>query len=241
MEPIRINGAAVSILGASVSEVVEPEGPPLTVVELGAIIRGATSHRAFLQLISRQPVHLELETVRGRTDIKAMVTRATHASSGIGDTAVYRHDLGFRETPESAAERLAAKQAAEAAAALTRVAEPDEPEPERDEGSLSTVNVTANASAWRTALRQIRPAVQPAPEPEPPMTPEQLIGIETALVNLRVEALIDQLVIAGLINPNALERTYRQRVSDQLVTEASPLVGENAAIRVLRDFDFSDE
>jgi hypothetical protein len=240
MDFIRINGTPVKTSSAYVRMIEQPDGPSLTELEIVVIVRGTMAHRSLLQLLAREPMRIDIPTGESWNSFMAVVGRATHASSGAGEAAAYRHDIALRETPESAQRR----QAETAATSDPAVPEPPpaaaaEPESEEEDApaDLSDVSVSANAAAWRTAIEQLRPPDRTASPPELPLTTEQLAGIETVLVNLRMEALIEQLAGAGLIRRSALEEHFSRLVRERLVAEASPIVGESVARRALREFE----
>ena len=127
-EQIQINGAPTRIHGSFDREVQDESGQIVGEMEVVAIIRGRLQNKQFMQLISRETVQLDYQD--GQTSV-TMVTRVVNHSavaSGEGEGTVYRHDITFREQPESyqrrAEERaiVAAARAADAPRPSPRVA-----------------------------------------------------------------------------------------------------------------------
>jgi hypothetical protein len=102
---------------------------------------------------------------------------------------------------------------------------------------VAEVTVPGNPSVWAAALRQLRmPAGgRIASPPEPPLTTEELAGAEAVLVGLRLEALLEQLAAAGLIRRSVVESNFMRLVRERFMQEATPVIGERAARRIVRD------
>jgi hypothetical protein len=235
-EVVIINGTPVRAAGVHRTSVARDDGPPLEEIYLTVILRGTIPHRSFQELL--KPGTL-LFASPGKPPLEATITAASHASSGVGESAAHRHDVTLRETPASAERR-----AAEAAAAAAAQPEP-EPAPPTDEDDddpdapldLSQVGLKASAATMAAALRQLTTpaAAPPAPPPEPPLDPAALAGAEAILVGLRLEALIEALDAAGAVRRSAIDDGFLRLIEDRFVAEATPVIGEAAARRVVRD------
>jgi len=198
------------------------------------IVRGRLPNKQFMQLIARDGVQLDLEN---GGQLETMQTRiGNHASVAIGDGegTIYRHDILFRELPESYRRRLAERAAVappEAPRPSPRTATV-EPEPV---DTLAQLFSSSNAASMGTALQQMKGgSTKPAPYEEPLTLPE-LAAIETVLINIRVEALIDALEAAGLVPIGAIDEHFHDLLESRFVAEAIPLVGEKVARRAARD------
>lgn len=251
MEFIRINGTAVRLTGFHQRTVEQVEGPPLRELELVVIVRGTLAHRSLLELIAQNRFVVDLPSGSDGsqwTSFEATLAGAYHQSSGVGEAAAHRHDIRLRETPESASRHHAATAPSDQAAPgegeePAGGAERDQPNDEAarpdDEtgGDEAEVTVPGNPSVWAAALRQLRmPAGgRIASPPEPPLTTEELAGAEAVLVGLRLEALLEQLAAAGLIRRSVVESNFMRLVRERFVQEATPVIGERAARRIVRD------
>ncbi|MER3437714.1 MAG: hypothetical protein C4346_09095 [Chloroflexota bacterium] len=251
MEFIRINGTAVRLTGFHQRTVEQVDGPPLRELELVVIVRGTLAHRSLLELMAqnRFVVDLPADTDGAQwTTLEATLAGAFHQSTGVGEAAAHRHDIRLRETPESAARH----QAATAPSGQAAPGEGEEPsdEAEGDQqngdaaspddemaGDVAEVQVPGNPSVWAAALRQLRTQAsgRTASPPEPPLTTEELAGAEAVLVGLRLEALLEQLAAAGLIRRSVVESNFQRLVRERFVQEATPVIGESAARRIVRD------
>lgn len=244
---IKINGTAVRTTAVyERAGAAELDGPPTAELEFVVILRGSMAHRSFLQLIAREPIRVDLPKGADWLTYEMTIGNAIHASSGVGEAAVFRHDVTLRETRASAAERarqaavVAAEAAAEAAArppepVVEEVPEelPDEPGAAAD---YSAVSRSGDRAVWATAMEQLHRAPgAKASAPEPPMTAAELAGVEAVLVNLRMEALIEQLASAGLVRRSVVESAFQLLVRRQFVTDATPVVGEKTALRAARE------
>jgi len=234
-EQVQINGVPIRIHGSYDREVQDESGQPVAEMEVVVIIRGRMPNKQFMQLISREQIRLDYE--EGRTAIMMMTRVVNHSAvaSGSGEATVYRHDILFQEFPESfqrrQAEREAAKPAVEAPRPSPRAAI-------REQESLqeiSQVTTETDPSSWGDAIRQLKGT---APRPrayEEPLTTLELAAIETVLINLRMEALIQQLEAAGLIPPGAVDAGFHELLAERFLAEAIPLVGERAAQKAARE------
>ena len=242
-EQIQINGAPTRIHGSFDREVQDEGGQTVGEMEVIAIIRGRLPNKQFMQLISRETVQLDYQD--GQTPV-TMVTRVVNHSavaSGEGEGTVYRHDITFRELPESfqrrAAERaiVAAAKAAEEPRPSPRVAV-QEQEPV---GDISDVKTATDPSNWGDAIRQLRGSMPKPQAPEEPLTVPELAGIESVLVNLRLEALIHVLESSGLIPRGAAEVQFRDLLEERFFEEASQIVGQRVAQRAVREMYTSQQ
>lgn len=240
MDFVKLNGTAVRLSGFHQRIIAQENGPPLQELELVVILRGTMAHRSFLALLGRGQIRIDLPDPSGVwTTYDTEIEASLHTSSGPGEAAAFRHDVTLRETPEGAARRAAAAPAVpEPAPPASTDETPAEDEPEEDPDApadLSTVKVSGNATAWATALRQMTSpgAARPA-APEPPLETPELAGAEAVLVGLRIEALIEQLVAAGLVRRSAVEASFMRLVQTRFVAEATPVIGEKAAKRAAK-------
>jgi hypothetical protein len=234
-EQIQINGAPTRIHGSFDREVQDESGQTVGEMEVVAIIRGRLQNKQFMQLISRETVQLDYQD--GQTSV-TMVTRVVNHSavaSGEGEGTVYRHDITFREQPESFQRRAAALRAKTAPRPSPRVAV-QEREPV---GDISDVTAATDPSSWGDAIRQLRGSMPQPTAPEEPLTAPELAGIETVLVNLRLEALIHVIESTGLIPRGAAEVQFRELLEERFFEDASQIVGERVAQRALREMHTS--
>jgi hypothetical protein len=235
-EVVIINGNPVRAAGVHRISVARDDGPPLEEVYLTVILRGTIPHRSFQELLKPGTLHVAFP---GKPPFEATITAASHASTGVGEAAAHRHDVTLRETPASAERRAA--EAAAAAAATPPEPEPAPPADEDDDPDapldLSQVGPKASAATMAAALRQFTtpPAAAPAPTPEPPLDPSALAGAEAILVGLRLEALIEALDGTGAVRRSAIDDGFLRLIEERFVAEATPVIGEAAARRVVRD------
>jgi hypothetical protein len=175
-----------------------------------------------------------------------MVTRLVNHSavaSGSGEGTVYRHDLTFRELPESYQRRQAEK----AAAGAARAAESPPPArrvttPEREPVTeISDVEIGADSSVWADAIMQLKGQAPRPKVPEAPLTLPEMAGIESVLVNLRMEALVYLLEATGFIPQGAVDARFRELLAERFVAEATQIVGEKVALRVAREMQLLQE
>ena len=237
-QSIWINGVEIKLNGSFEREVVDESGATVSELEAAVIVRGRMPNNQFMQLIAREHIQLGLED-RGQLEtLQTRIGNHSAVASGSGEGTVYRHDLLFRELPESYRRRQAER--AERAAAEPPP-EPVRPSPRtttvepQPVDTLSRLFSPANTAAWGTALQQMKGgAATPAVVEEPPLTLPQLAAIETVLINLRVEALIDLLETAGL-RRTAVDERFHALLQERFIAEAIPLVGEETARRAARD------
>jgi hypothetical protein len=236
-----INGVPTRIHGSFERTIQNEAGQTVAEMEAVVIVRGRLPNKQFQQLISRETVQLDYQD--GQTQVM-MVTRVvnhTAVASGEGEGTVYRHDITFRELPESYQRRMA-KEASEAAARALAAPRPSprvasqEPEPV---GDISDVTTATDPSNWGDAIRQLRGSMPKPQAPEEPLTMPELAGIETVLVNLRLEALIHVLESTGFIPHGAAEIQFRELLEERFFEDASQIVGERVAQRALREMHTS--
>jgi hypothetical protein len=242
MDFIKINDNAVRITSIYQRTVPQEDGPPLREVELVVILRGTMAHRSFLALLASPQIRLDLpeKSGDGWATFEAEVSTAYSTSSGTGEAAAHRHDVVLRETPASAARHAAEQAARQPEPAPAPGTPPAPPEPEVDEDpyaplDLSAVEVAAgNAAVWATALRQMTSpqSAKPGAPPEPPLETPELAGAEAILVGLRLEALIEQLVAAGIVRRSSIDASFQRLVHQRFIAEATPVIGPKAAKRV---------
>src|SRR5262249_10634276 len=154
----------------------------------------------------------------GWIGFEAEISTAYSTSSGTGEAAAHRHDVVLRETPASAA-RHAAEQAAQQPEPVPEPTTPPPPTPQEDEdphppAHLSTIKRAGNATVWATALRQMTSpqSSKPGAPPEPPLETPELAGAEAILVGLRLKALIEQLVAAGIVRRSSVDASFQRLV-----------------------------
>ena len=229
----RLNGTAVRTTGTYHRVIEQPGGPPLAEVELVVISRGSMANRAPKQLLSQEPVHVDVPKGSQTEVFFASLENVQVTSSGTGESAVFRYDLTLRETPESAARR-AAERAADpepvAVAPTAPVRGPEYPEIDDDPSApldLSRVTVSGDSNVWATALKQLKEPRRGrvAAPPEPPLGPVERAGIEAILVNLRVDAMIDLLELKGVLSRHDVEGHFMKLVQSRFVAEATPEAG----------------
>lgn len=247
-ETIHLNGIAVSAMGVYPRTVPNPDGPPLAEVSLVVILRGRLPNRDFVAMLAGGQVEIGLA---GAPPFQALVTAATHASSGTSESDAYRHDLTLRETPSSAVRRAAireaeAETAAQAVADAAAAAKPDpyagKSRPPGEEDQFAS----GRSQLWATALRQLRtpdpaeadlddaPAVVPSTAPTTDeASGAELAGIESVLVGLRLEALIETLDRRSVIRRSEVDDAFLRLIEERFVAEATPVVGADAATRAL--------
>jgi hypothetical protein len=245
MDFVKINGTAVRITGVSQRAIPQEDGPPRQEVELVVILRGAMAHRSFQSLLGRGAIRLDIpeDDGAGWTTLDTEIAAAYHSASGSGEAAAYRHDVTLRETPDSARRRTAERstdQADQPEPARTTSGEPRQAEPAVEDDplapdDLSGVTVAASADVWATALRKMTaPDPSKPPPPELPLETAQLAGAEAVLVGLRLEALIEQLVAAGIVRHAGVDASFARLVRERFVNEATPVIGQEAAERAAR-------
>jgi hypothetical protein len=236
---IKINGTAVRTTGFY-RRVITNEGKASQVeVELVVIIRGSMAIRSFKQLLSSPSLVVDSPHGTKWERFAATVENAQVASSGEGEAAAYRFDLNLRETPESAAKREAEREQEPeepAAKPPTFIVKPSEYEEDLNApADLSAVTLSTSSASWGAAVQQLKRGGRPEPPPEPPLTQVERAGIEAVLVNLRMDALIEQLEAIGMLKPGAVDAVFTRLVQKRFVTDATPLVGEKIAKRAERD------
>jgi hypothetical protein len=240
-EQIQINGAPTRIHGSFDREVQDDSGQPVGEMDVVAIIRGRLQNKQFMQLISRETVQLDYQDGQSPVTMVTRVVNHSAVASGEGEGSVYRHDITFRELPESYQRRAEER----AAAAAAKPAEAPRPSPrvavqEREPvGDISDVTTATDPSSWGDAIRQLRGSMPKPQAPEEPLTMPELAGIETVLVNLRLEALIHVLESTGLIPRGAAEIQFRELLEERFFEDASQIVGERVAQRALREMHTS--
>lgn len=228
-EFVKINGQAIRVTRFYRRTVTpEPSGTPVDEIELVVMLRGRTVQRAFQELLRQPAFHVEIPDM---DSLMMGLESASMLTSGTGEAAAHRYDVTFRETEASAARRApddvavpeeqpspAAKPADEAEDA------PEEREIDWDEASV----------AWAKALRdKSAAAASPAP-PDEPLTPAELAGAEAVLVGLRLDALITTLEQASIVQRDTIDTAFVALVAERFESEATPVIGEDAARRAAR-------
>jgi len=234
-EQILINGVPTRIHGSFERTVQDEAGQTVAEMEAVVIVRGRLPNKQFLQQISRETVQLDYQD--GQTPVM-MVTRVvnhTAVASGDGESTVFRHDITFRELPESYRRRMAEQ--ASKAAAKELVAPRPSPRVAAQErepvGDISDVEIGADSSVWAEAIMQLKGNAPRPKAPEEPLTLPEMAGIETVLLNLRIEALIQLLEATGFIPRGAVDARFRELLDERFIAEATQIVGEKIARRAM--------
>jgi hypothetical protein len=239
---IKLNGVAVRTSAFHRRTEKEANGLNRDYIAASVIVRGAMQHRSLSQLLTQQPMKLEIPNGAVMTHLEVEVFNATHVSTGVGETAAFRHDIQFRETDASATQRtaiavaeMAARKQREEAARARRPSVVEE-EPQDDRLDSSWGKLSTDQSTWMNALKQMKdPEAMRPVVPEPPLTAAELGGIEAVLVGLRLEALITALEEAGVVQRGDIDDLFHQLVMERFINEAAPVVGEKAARRASRE------
>jgi hypothetical protein len=233
-EQIQINGIPVRVHGSYERDVLDDSGQTVGEMEVAIIIRGRIPNKQFLQLIGRD--HHRLEYLDGQRPIQKTVRIVNHSTvaSGTGEATVFRHDIHFRElgNPSPAQATNRAQVPADAFRSTPRPVAPEPAPVAKPPAPRLTATDPAN---WGDAIRQMRGESVKPKAPEAPLTVPELVAIESVLVNLRVEAVIQCLEEAGLIARGVVEERFRALLAERFVAEAIPLVGENVANRAMAD------
>lgn len=238
---VKINGAAVRPSSIRRQKTTHPEAGTVEEIDLAVILRGTMADRQFRQVMTREPLRLEIPNGTAYEVLEVTIADVYHSSSGSGEAAAHRYDLKLRETPASAERRAADAPAPSSPSPAPKPAKPPAPEPEDDSDpdaplDLSQVQIGTSDAAWATAIRRLKtpPAAKPSGPPEPPLTAAELAGVEAVLVGLRQEALLEALEAAGLIRRSAVDDRFLRLIGERFVAEATPIVGEAAARRAAK-------
>ena len=242
-EQIKINNVPIRVQTSFEREVQDERGHTVGEIEVAIIIRGRMPDKQFLQLLSRD--HLQLEYMDGRFPISMTVRIAHHSAvaSGTGEGTVFRHDIVFRETPESYAQRATAHPVVPdpVQAVLDKLAvQQSMREQELLKVRMAQEVTTADPAAWGEAIRQMRGEAPVRRPPQEPLSLPQLAAIETVLASLRLDALLQLLEEEGFVMRDAVEERFRALLPERFVSEAVPLVGESVAKRALGDLTGGD-
>ena len=156
-EQIQINGMPIRIHGNFERVVTDETGAQVAEIEVVVIIRGRMPNKQFMQLISRDHVRLDFEEASGGTTTWfTRIGNHSAVASGAGEGTIYRHDILFRETPESYKRRMdeqAALKAEQPPEPVRRQTAPVEPEPLEN---ISEVLAAADPSGWGEAIKQLK-------------------------------------------------------------------------------------
>ena len=95
IEFVTLKGTAVRVSSFDHRTVVAEDGAPRQEIALVVVLRGAMADDAFRGLLETEPVRVEIP---GGPAFEAKVERASHAATGSGEGAVYRHEVTLRET-----------------------------------------------------------------------------------------------------------------------------------------------
>lgn len=234
-DSIHINGVPIRLHGSFERVVVDDSGATVAELEAVIIVRGRMPNKQFIQLIARDQLQIDLEDGQGVETLHARIGNHSAAATGNGEGTIFRHDILFRELPDSYRRRQA-ERAAVAPEPVKSSHRPATLESASEAGdTLSQLFSPANTASFGTALQQLK-TDGPKPRPyEEPLTLPELAGIETVLINLRVEALIEGLEAAGLVRRGAIDERFHVLLEQRFVAEAIPLVGEKIARRAARD------
>jgi hypothetical protein len=238
---IKMNGVAVRTNAFNRRTEMEGDGIAREHVTVSIIVRGSIQHRSLSELLNQSPMRLEIPNGATMDLLEVEVISNTHVSTGLGEAAAFRHDVEMRETDASAVRRTTQVAANQAMRARLQTAEavqhaPVEEELLDDRLDRSWDKLSSDQSTWMNALKQMKDpdALKPV-VPEPPLTAAELGGIEAVLVGLRLEALIAVLEDSGVIQRADIDEVFHQLVMERFINEASPVVGEKAARRAVKE------
>jgi hypothetical protein len=238
---IKMNGVAVRTNSFNRKTEMEGDGIAREIAFASIIVRGSTQHRSLSELLSQSPMRLEIPNGATMDLLEVEIVKTTHVSTGIGEASAFRHDVELRETDASAVRRATHVAATQAMRARLHTVDADqgapvEEEPLDDRLDRSWDKLSSDQSTWMNALKQMKDpdALKPV-VPEPPLTAAELGGIEAVLVGLRLEALIAVLEESGAIQRTDIDEVFHQLVMERFINEASPVVGEKAARRAVKE------
>jgi hypothetical protein len=238
---IKMNGVAVRTNAFNRRTEMEGDGIAREHVTVSIIVRGSIQHRSLSELLNQNPMRLEIPNGATMDLLEVENISNTHVSTGLGEAAAFRHDVEMRETDASAVRRTTQVAANQALRARLQTAEavqhaPVEEELLDDRLDRSWDKLSSDQSTWMNALKQMKDpdALKPV-VPEPPLTAAELGGIEAVLVGLRLEALIAVLEDSGVIQRADIDEVFHQLVMERFINEASPVVGEKAARRAVKE------
>lgn len=208
VEYVKLNGTPIRVTGLYRQTIEPGEGAALEEIELVVVLRGEATHRAFLDLLERPPIHLDIPDERA---FAAALVSSTWTESGEGDASAYRHDLTLREQPPS-----------EATAMQT-----DDPVVTVEEAAL------ADDEAGEVPLEAV--ASEPLPSTPAPDSPSQPKDSTDPLVRLglRLEALIEALARAGVVELAEVDAAYARLTAGQSAAGATGAVADPKAVREL--------
>ena len=235
-EVLQINGVPVRIHADFDREVKDESGRTISEMEVAIMLRGRMPNKQFIQLITKDTARLDFQDGARMVTMFTRIVNHTSVASGDGEGTVYRHDITFRELPDSW-QRRKAERAAEAPAAVEApVARKVSSPPAEAIEDISQVTIGTSVAQWGDAIRQLQTDVPRPRVTEEPMSQMELMAVESVLTNLRIDALLDQLDAAGVIRRSAVDDRFRVLVTQRFVAEAIPLVGEKVARRAAREF-----
>jgi hypothetical protein len=241
IEFVKLNGVAVRTSSFSRKSEVDEDGVSRDSVLTSIIVRGSQQHRSLSELLSQSPMRLEIPNGATMDLLEVEVVDASSVSTGFGEASAYRHDVHLRETDASAVRRTSQMAASRAVTEAMRAAEqarlaPVEDEVLDDRLDRSWEKLSSDQATWMNALKQMKDpdALKPV-VPEPPLTAAELGGIEAVLVGLRLEALISVLEEIGAIQRPDIDDVFHRLVMERFINEASPVVGEKAARRAVKE------
>ena len=233
---LQINGVPVRVHSTYDREVADRNGQMVAEMEVSIMLRGRMPNNQFIMLTSTDAARLDFADGPRSVTMFTRIVNRTSVASGEGEGAMYRHDLTFRELPESW-QRRQVERAAEAPAVteapVVRKTAPPAPAPIED---ISQVKIGTSVAQWGDAIRQLKSDVPRPRVAEEPMSQAELTAVETVLTNLRIDALLDQLEAAGVMRRGPVDERFRVLVTQRFVAEAIPLVGEKVARRAAREF-----
>ena len=238
---IKMNGVAVRTNSFNRKTEMEGDGIAREHVFASIIVRGSMQHQSLSELLSQSPMRLEIPNGATMDLLEVEVVNTSHVSTGLGEGSAFRHDVQLRESDASAVRRTTQAAATQAMRARLQTVEavqhaPVDEEPQDDRLDRSWDKLSSDQSTWMNALKQMKDpdALKPV-VPEPPLTAAELGGIEAVLVGLRLEALIAVLEDSGVIQRSDIDEVFHQLVMERFINEASPVVGEKAARRAVKE------
>jgi hypothetical protein len=238
---IKLNGVAIRTNSFNRRSEVAGDGIARELISVSIIVRGSMQHRSLTELLNQTPMRIEIPNGATMDLLDVEVVDATNVTTGLGEGSAFRHDVQLRESDASAVRRathVAATQAMRARLQPVEQAQhmPVEEEPLDDRLDRSWDKLSSDQSTWMNALKQMKdPEALKQVVPEPPLTSAELGGIEAVLVGLRLEALIAVLEEAGAVRRSDIDEYFHHLVMERFINEASPVVGEKAARRAVKE------
>src|SRR5687768_9687016 len=90
---VKLNGTAIRTTGTYHRLIEQADGPSLAEVELVVIVRGSMANRSLKQLLSQEPISVDVPKGSQAERFVASLESVQVASSGSGESAAFRYDL----------------------------------------------------------------------------------------------------------------------------------------------------